>query len=371
MLLIVVTLLMVLAGCGTCCFLQDLDEIDYAPLERDDWVVSTPEDQDLDPTLVARIYCAAENLQSIYSLLIIKNGYLIAEKYFNDGGIDEKNLLQSVSKSYTSALVGIAIEQGHISGVDQKMIDFFPDLAEQITDPMKSQITVQHLLQMRAGYPWEESTAELSEILWTGFRLSHIADVSLVYDPGAAMWYSNLSAHILAIIVARGSGMDLKSYAQMNLFSPLSVDLGEPWWTDWDGYYIGHGGIRFTSRDVAKFGLLYLNGGIHEGNQVVSADWVEESFQTYSTDAWEFAVGRNFQDIGYGYQWWSVRAGSHSYNLAWGHGGQQIAVLDELDMVIVLTGNPFQGESDDNTWRHEKANLNLVADFISTIPDGN
>ena len=120
----VILILFMLAGCGPS--VEELEAVDYTPLLRDDWEVSTPEAQGLDPMLVAEIYYNAAQLETIYSLLIIKDGYLIAERYFNEGSIDHKDRLQSATKSYTSALVGIALEQGYLSSVDQKMLDFFP-----------------------------------------------------------------------------------------------------------------------------------------------------------------------------------------------------------------------------------------------------
>ena len=119
---------------------------------------------------------------------------------------------------------------------------------------------------------------------------------------------------------------------------------------------------------MAKFGQLYLDGGELEGNRIVPADWVRDSLQIYSEDAWYYRVGRNRRDSGHGYQWWSVRAGDHRYNLAWGHGRQQIALLDELDLVVVATADPLYAQSGDEPWRLEKANLNLVADFIAFLP---
>ena len=141
------------ASCGPS--IEDLLAVDYTPLPGDDWEVSTPTEQDLDPMLVAEVYYNAAELETLYSLLVVKNGYLIAEDYFNEGSVEQKDRLQSATKSYTSALVGIALDQGYLSSVDQKMLDFFPELAGQITDPRKEQITIRDLLQMRAGYPWE------------------------------------------------------------------------------------------------------------------------------------------------------------------------------------------------------------------------
>ncbi|MCK4843738.1 MAG: hypothetical protein KAS83_02060, partial [Dehalococcoidia bacterium] len=130
---IVLLVLSALASCGTS--IEDLLAVDYTPLPGDDWNVSTPAEQGLDPMLVAEMYYNAAELETIYSLLVIKNGYLIAEDYFNEGSVEQKDRLQSVTKSFTSALVGIALEQGYLSSIDQKMLDFFPEVADQITDP--------------------------------------------------------------------------------------------------------------------------------------------------------------------------------------------------------------------------------------------
>jgi CubicO group peptidase (beta-lactamase class C family) len=360
-----VLLVSALSGCGPSS--QDLAAVDYAPLPAYDWKVSTPEAQGLDPLLAARLYYNARQVETIHSLLVVKDGYLVAEDYFNGGSIGQKDRLQSVTKSFTSALVGLALEKGYLSSLDQKMIDFFPELADQITDPRKNEVTIRQMLEMRAGYPWEESTKELFEMLYGGFRPSLLVDVPLVHDPGTEFEYSNLTAHLLGVIVARATGTDLLSFAEDNLFTPLGIGAGE-WIKDWEGYYNGHADLHLTPRDMAKFGLLYLNDGQREGNQIAPAAWVHDSLQTYSDDAWDYKVGDNFTDMGYGYQWWSARAGEHRFNFAWGHGGQQIAVVDDLDMVVVVTADPLVGQHGGGPWGHEKANLNLVGDFISTLP---
>ena len=121
----------VLVGCGGPSAAK-LAAVDYTPLPGDDWNVSTPEEQGLDSELVSEMYFNAAKLETLYSLLVIKNGYLIAEDYFNEGSVEQKDRLQSVTKSFTSALVGIALEQGCLSSVDQKMLDFFPEVADEI-----------------------------------------------------------------------------------------------------------------------------------------------------------------------------------------------------------------------------------------------
>jgi CubicO group peptidase (beta-lactamase class C family) len=346
---------------------EELEAVDYVPLPGGDWPVSTPEEQGLDADLVAQLYYNASQMENIYGLMVFKNGYLVAEDYWQIGSPGQTANIHSVTKSITSALVGIALDQGCLASLDQKMIDFFPELAGRINDPRKNQITIRQMLQMRAGYPWEESTPELFELLTTGFHSSNLVDVPLVRDPGTGFEYSNLTSHILGMIVARACGTDLKSFAQEHLFSPLGVEPSF-WQKDWDGNYLGYSDIHLSAHDMAKFGLLYLNDGKYNGTQIVPADWVHDSLQVYSENAWKIKVGRNWRDNGYGYQWWSVRAGDYRYHLAWGHGGQQIVLLDELDMAIVVTVDPLHLQHGGQPWKLEKSSLNLVADFVASLP---
>jgi CubicO group peptidase (beta-lactamase class C family) len=351
---------------------EDLKAVVYTPLPGDDWKVSTPAEQGLDPMLVAELYLDAAEMETLYGLLVITNGYLIAEGYFNEGSVEQKARLQSVTKSYTSALAGIALDQGYLSSVEQMMIDFFPEVAGQITDPRKEQITIRHLLQMRAGYPWEETDPALWEGLLSGHYLPLIEEFPLIADPGSEFNYSNLTSNWLGIIIARACGTNLKSYAEEHLFSPIGAEVGE-WGTDRDGHNNGCADLHFTARDAAKFGLLYLGDGEFEGNQVVPASWVRESLEPHSENANSGAprsgrIGRYFRDIGYGYQWWSARVGDHHFYYAAGHGGQLIVLLDELDMIVVVTADPFYQMHTFQSWKHEQANFNLVGKFIKSLP---
>ena len=232
-----ILILSTLAGCLPP--IEDLEAVDYTPLTRDDWEVSTPEAQGLDPMLVAALYYEAAELETLYGLLVIKDGYLIAEDYFNEGAVARKNFLQSITKSVTSALVGMALEQGYLSSLDQKMMDFFPEFADQITDPRKEQITIRDLLQMRAGYPDEERESPYLDLLFfvPNWRvwLPHLVDFPLSSDPGAEFRYSNLTSHLLGVIVARACNTDLRTYGQENVFTPIGAEVGE-WRRDWDNY---------------------------------------------------------------------------------------------------------------------------------------
>jgi len=358
--------LLCLSGCDPS--VEDLESITYAPLSRDDgWTVSTPEAEGPDPMLVARLFYFAQRVQTIKALLVIRNGHLIAEGYFNGGGPNQSTKVQSVAKSYVSALVGIALDQGYIQSLDQKMLDFFPELEGQIRDPRKRQITIRQLLEMRAGYPWEESSKELFDVLYRGFKPSDIVDIPLVRDPGTGFDYSNLSPHILSIIVTRATGMDVLDFAQQVLTEPIGSELTH-WTACWEGYRCGHAEIFLPAREMAKFGLLYLNDGVWNGDQVIPASWVQASLRSYSQDAWYYRIGKNYDDVGYGFLWWSAVAGDQPFNFAWGHGGQQITLVKEHHLVIVVKSDPLHGQHGGTPWKWEKENLNLVANFIAELP---
>jgi len=349
---------------------KELAGVTYAPAERDDFVVSTLEAEGLDPALVAELYRDAKALPRLYSVLVVKNGKLVAEKYFNDGDIDTPSLMQSVVKSYFSAFAGVANKRGCLADLDQPVVDFFPEYAAQITDDRKTQITIRQLLQMRSGLPWEETDPVLWEKLIDEDNLKLLAEYPLVNDPGTAFNYSNLSTRLIGVIIERACGTDLRSLAEEALIGPIGGVLGE-WPRDPQGH--SHPVLEATARTHASFGQLYLNGGVADGRQLLAKDWVDASLTNYSGDAWVThqrlnRAGRYFRDLGYGYQWWQARVGERRVDFAWGHGGQLIALVGDLDMVLVLTAYPAWLEHDAENWSHERAHLNLAGKFISLLP---
>lgn len=363
----VIASLLCLAGCGPSS--EELNKVHYSPLQRADWKVSSPEEQNLDPTKVAELYYHAGKLEKIRSLLVVKNGYLVAEDYFNDGAIDQKDRLQSVTKSVTSALVGIALNEGLMADIDQPVLDYFRDVSGTVSDPRKRRITVRQLLQMRSGYPWEESDPALWQALLSGHYPPLLQDFPLVTDPGSHFHYSNLSSNWLGIMVDRVSGMHLKQYAQEVLFSPLGITPGD-WGTDAEGHNNGCGDLHLSARDAAKFGQLYLDEGVFSGRQIIPKQWVYDSLKSYSVNEFTVKHVGHLRNFGYGYQWWSADVAGHPVNFAWGHGGQLIVLVDELDLLVVITSYPFWLEHNADSWKHEKANIKLVGDFLHALIRG-
>ena len=364
----IIMIVSMLVGCGPS--KAELATVNYTPLLGDDWEISTPEEQGLDPELVAEMYHNASELETIYSLLVIKNGKLVAEDYFNEGSIDQKTLMASVSKSYISTLIGIALKQDCLTSLDQKMVEFFPEYADQITDPRKKVITIRQMLQMRSGYPWEETHPDLFEAMWVGDNPPLIVHFPLTADPGTTFQYSNTTSAWLAAIVSHSCDTNLKDFSEKYLLEPIGAEMGDFWPNKYDDYYPL---FHLSARDAAKYGLLYLNDGRFGGEQVVPVDWVHDSLKTYSENVSSGApqsgkIGRYFRDIGYGYQWWSARVGDHHFNYAAGHGGQLIVLLHELNMIVITTADPFWQQHDGESWKNEKAIINLVGEFITSLP---
>ena len=364
----IMLIILILVGCDSSNEFQDYES--FAPLDGDEWEISTPEAEGLDPKLLANLYKNASKLDSVFSVLVIKNGNLIAEDYFNGGTIEQKVLLQSVSKSFISTLVGLALEQGCLGSLDQRLLEFFPEYVLQIKDPRKSDITLRHMLQMRSGYPWEETHPDLMAAMWKGDNPPLVADFPLTENPGTVFQYSNITPALLAEIVSRACDTNLKEFSEENLAGPLGVEFGEFWPNENDDY---HPLFHLSARDLAKYGLMYLDDGEFNEQQIVSTEWVQASLDSYSENVSTGApqngkMGRYFREIGYGYQWWNARVGDHSFNYAAGHGGQLIILLHDLDMVVVTTAEPFFMQHDGNSWKNEKAIINMVGEFVDSLP---
>ena len=237
----------------------------------------------------------------------------------------------SVTKSLTSALAGIALRDNLLTGVDQRMFEFFPEIDWQQLDGRKSTITLRQMLQMRSGYPWEEFDGYLDRLLGTSERIDLLAEFPLVADPGSRFGYSNLTAHLVGVIVARAANESLRTFAERILLGPLGISVAS-WPTDADGYHTGSGATRFTARDMARFGQLYLDGGQYGGMQLVPAEWVQDSFASHSATTYDGDILNSIRQLEYGYLWWSGVAGTRRFNFAWGHGGQLIVPMPVLQL---------------------------------------
>ena len=309
-------------------------ERDYWPTSA--WQISTPEMQGMD---AAKLSIAKEFVQNrlpdAYSLLVVKNGYLVYEKYFRNGSPERVADIASATKSVMSALIGIALDQGHLSSIDQKISGFFPEYVTDDLDPRKKEINLANLLTMSAGFKWNDWGPILWEwaysLDWGGFTIK----LPLENSPGDKFNYNSSVSHLLSIILSKSTNVSTLDFADINLFKPLGIQI-RSWKRDPQAYYMGGFGLSLSARDMAKIGFLYLNNGFWNGQSIVPEHWVKESTRQ------RMFVNNVYGPTGYGYQWW-VKAvdGCDSYR-AWGRRGQFITVVPKLDLVIVVTSETEQ-----------------------------
>jgi len=292
----------------------------------------------------------------IHSVLIVLDGDLVLEEYFPgyeymynnfnslyvDYNRDIPHHTASAGKSIVSALIGIALDQGLISGIEESLYDFFPQYS-QFNSPEKSLITLRHALTMTAGFNWNESSTALSSEQNDLFRMlrtddwyGYILSKGTMISPGQIFDYNSALTMLLGGVVQQASGLTAWEFAEDYLFEPLGFDTR--YWTEGPNGEIG--GLALRPRDMAKFGLLYLNKGVWNSTQVVSEGWVDESTARCVT----FGPVDSFES-GYGYQWWQfdfeVDGEVHESYAAWGWGGQHIFVFPQFDMVVVFTGGDY------------------------------
>jgi hypothetical protein len=236
---------------------------DYWPTES--WRTSTPEEQGMRAkTLEDMLSYIANQNHNFDSIVIIRNGYLIFEEYFDNRYSPETlHILYSVTKSITSALIGIAIDKGFIDNVSQRLIDFFPEKNIQNLDDRKKNITLEHILTMTAGFDWE-GPDDMEHTVQSSNPIEYILNVPMQYEPGTVWYYNGGCSHLLSAILTKVTGNSTLNFAREYLFNPLGI-TNVFWPIDPQGIYYGGQDILLNSHDMAKIGYLFLNNGTWNG----------------------------------------------------------------------------------------------------------
>ena len=283
----------------------------------------------------------------ILSVLVSVAGEVIEEHYFNGASARRPANLKSASKSIVSILVGIAIDQKYLAGVDQRIAGFFPRYFVETGDDDKAAITIEDLLSMRSGL---ESTSSRNYGAWVQSRdwVRYVLSRPLVAEPGSRMIYSTGSTHLLSAILTKVTGMSTLEFARKHLAGPLGISL-PAWMRDPQGIYFGRNGMLLAPRDMAKIGELYLQGGALDGRRIVPERWVEASFTPR---------GRSrFSGRQYGYGWWIRQLAGRDVYYAWGYGGQFIFIVPDLELVVVITSSAEPG-------RGRRGHLGALYDLV-------
>ena len=313
------------------------------------WRTCKPEEVGMDSKKLAELNEEVQTLLElhidVHNILIIKDGYIVAEQYYSDEyGRDNLHSIHSCTKSITSALTGIAIKHGYIADLNQKMVDFFSEYEIENLTEEKQQITLKHLLTMSAGLEWYELEFLYSDERNTfrdfadsDNRVKFVLDRPMLSIPGEEYSYNTGISHVLSAILQKSIGTRLDSFAVKNLFKPLGIN-DYYWPYDAHGVSYGGNGMRLTSRDMAKFGYLYLKNGVWGNRQIVPEYWVQASQQKHVKRKY---ISDNF----YGYHWWVSNQNSYS---AVGFAGQWISIFPQQNLVVVFN-NQFK-EGDDFQW---------------------
>ena len=315
------------------------------PPETDDgWKISSLHEEGVNPEKINKLLRDILNkrFKNIHSVLLVRNGKLILEEYFYGYDRDSKHELHSVSKSITSILVGIAIDQKMISGVDKKVYEFFPEYKGTRWIDQKYDIVVEHVLTMSAGIDWDEQSYRLTDrrndilaTLYSDDWLQYVLNKKQIEEPGKRYNYSGGLNLLLGGMIKHSSDLYADKFAEKYLFGPIGI-TDYRWHRHSDGTINTQGGLSLRPRDMAKIGYLFLKGGRWQGTQIVSRTWVTESTRAHIPA---------YFGLKYGYQWHrgqtNVNGQFFETFFAWGRGGQFIFVLPEFDLVAVFTSRPY------------------------------
>lgn len=297
------------------------------------WQTSTPEEQGIDPTALAKLVEFGAG-QSMDSLLIVRHGRIVLDAYYAPYSADMPHVVNSVTKAVVGTLASIASQDGLLQGPDQSMLSFFADRSVANLDDNKKAITLQSLFDMTSGLAWQEQFDSVPQSVidmersrnWVEF----ILDRPMATAPGESFNYDSGNPHLVSAILTKVSGMSTEDYARAKLFGPLGITTWK-WRRDPQDISIGGYGLALHPRDMAKFGYLYLHNGVWEGKPLVSPGWVNKVNHATVDMHTSFAPALRYANF-----FWALP----ERNLYWasGYHCQLIMVYPALDLVAVTTG---------------------------------
>lgn len=314
---------------------------------EDGWDVSSLAEQGLDTQVYNNVINKLVNdkkYKRMHSLLIVKNGKLVAEDYFYEYDKNTQHDLRSANKTITSILMGIAIDQGLIKSVHEKVVDFFPEHQDIINwGENKNTLTIKHLLTMNTGLDcndWDGNSVGNENTLYrTDDWIKAFLTLPFKEKSGTQFSYCTFGEIITRAIIVKASGLSIQDFAKKHLFTPLNIINYE--WTMLMPNREDIGiRVSLTPRDFAKLGQLYLNNGQWNGAQIVSLNWVKTSVDTHT-----ITTEKRLGNPPYGFLWWKNYFNINGKRIdgyqAQGNGGQMVFVFPEFEMIVVFTAGNY------------------------------
>lgn len=345
-----------------------------------EWKISDPETQGFDKQLLDSVNAEIENgdYGLLDHLLIIRNGKLIFDQHYTYNyeellkeydtlgnhqynydhpawhpyyNYSNLHTLQSVTKSITSLLLGMAVDEGFIPSLDTPLLAYFPAYADD--DQLKKTITLRHVLTMQTGLEWDEmaydGTDDCTKMELKDDWISYVMTKPMDTIPGVQFEYNSGASVLLGKIVGIATGKPIDQWAEEKLFGPMDINTYY-WKKTPNGEVDTEGGLYLSPQDLAKIGYLMLNKGKWENNQLISSDWIEQSIQP---------LAKVNDEIGYGFQWWVPRHsnGQPQIIAGNGYGGQFVVIIPEYNIVSVS-----------NAWNtHDRPPKSMYRDLMNRI----
>jgi len=329
-----------------------------APKEiGDGWALSTPETEGMDATGLEEIYRTVyenDDTWMMKSLLVFRNGKLVAESYLKDEADRIRpDAIWSCTKQVTAILTGIAIHQGLIQSVQDPIGSYLPEYVNRYPD--KAGITLHHLLTMKSGLDFDNGTSsDIFRQHKTDNSLDYVLGLDLQFPVGTQYKYKDSDPQVVSGIMQYATGIPMDEFGKKVLFDPLGVQRTE-WVRYSDGLTLGPWGILTTPRELAKIGQCVLDSGRHQGVQVIPLSWWSSMLNAHVVNAHD--------DAAFGYYWWSIP--SKGWYFMWGHGGQYVFLKPAKKLMVVVTSLP-QVDDDVALWYEDIVN---IADSIDAITE--
>lgn len=336
---------------------------DYWPTKE--WQTAKLADVGMDPQYLTDFeYIINSKYKNINGIVVVRKGYIVYERYYNGYCSIDTHNVASVTKSFISALIGIAIDGGYIKSVDQKVMDFFPEYLSDSDNILKRTITIKHLLTMTAPFPWKQEPLDRlrRQKDWVKYTLDQLGRNGQI----GKFQYSTAGVHLLSAIITRATGMTAREFANKHLFKPIGIKeisdykmksfklddvFGKNitgWIKDPQGNTSGGWGLTITPRDMARFGFLYLNHGVWDSKHIVSEKWIDESTswdnKQIISEKWIESTAMN--TCKYGYLWWLFNLENTLGYTAAGSGGNHIFCIPKKDLVVVIASKIIQKPQD-------------------------